>query len=315
MSDYAATKPNSWELSLLLGYNVLCFVSSLIGDTIILIATRSKDAFKLNKHLVAVIQHLAIIDLALCFVWVLPNIVNMASLVGWDHWLVDNEIFCEIKLALLLYFSSLSTDLMGVLTVIKLVILKVPLKVRTWKKRRAHFLSAALWIINLWVPITTSITFVNDHKISKNWVFIDWLPGYDFYPTIRYIHVVISILFPLLVVILSTVPTLLHLIKGRKVSRKSGGNLRWQGILTVSLTASTFFVSYLPYSITTIYHKSTIFIRIAWYLSAINIMSNFYIYLFTVRSFRKFVQLNFRILASYLGFRRIIERDRTSLWF
>ena len=231
MSDYAELKPKSWELSLLLGYNVLCLVSSLIGDAIILIATRTKDAFKLNKHLVAVIQHLAIIDLALCFVWVLPNIVNMASLVGWNHWLVDNEMFCEIKLALHLYFSSLSTDLMGVLTVIKLVILKLPLKVKTWKKRRAHFLSAALWIINLWVPITTSMTFVNDDQISKNWVFIDWLPDYDFYPTIRCIHVVISILFPLLVVILTTVPTLQHLFKGRKVSRRSGGNLRWQGIL------------------------------------------------------------------------------------
>ena len=301
MSDYAEneTKPNSWELSLLLGYNVLCLVSSLIGDTTILIATRTKDAFKLNKHLVAVIQHLAIIDLALCFVWVLPNIVNMTSLVGWDHWLVDNEIFFEIKLVLHLYFSSLSTDLMGVLTVIKLVILKLPLKVKTWGKRRAHFLSAAFWIINLWVPITLSTTFVNDHQISKNWMFIDWLPHYDFYPTLRYIHVVISICFPLFVVILSTVPTLQHLIKGRKVSRKSGGNLRWQGILTVTLTTFAFCLSYLPYAITTVYHKSTIFIRIAWYLSAINIMSNFYIYLFTVRSFRKFVRL--RLLCS--GFR------------
>ena len=302
-------KPKSWELSLLLGYHVLCLVSSLIGDTVILIATRTKDAFKLNKHLVAVIQHLAIIDLALCLAWILPNILNMASLVGWNHWLLDNEIFCQIKMILLYFLSSVTTNLFSVLTFVKLVILKLPLRISTWKKNKTQFLCASVWFANLWVPTIAVVFRGNYPEKGKKLVILDCIS--ELCPTLMHVHAGTVVYFPFLIIILTTVPTLQHLFKGRKVSRKSGGNLRWQGILTVTLTASAFCVSYLPYAITTVYKKSTIFIRIAWYLPLINIMSNFYIYLLTVHSFRKFLLLKLKVLASCLGFRRNIVRNRS----
>ena len=304
-------EPNFWEISLLLGYHVLCLVSSLIGDTTILIATRTKDAFKLNKHLVAVIQHLAVIDLALCLAWILPNIVNMTSIVGWDHWLLDNQIFCQIKMMLLYFLSSVTTNLYSVLTFVKLVILKLPLRISTWKGNRIHFLCASVWFVNFWVPMIAVVFRGCYPEIEKNWVILDCIS--ELCTTLMYLHAGTAVFFPFLIIILTTVPTLQHLFKGRKVSRKSGGNLRWQGILTVSLTASTFFVSYLPYAITTVYEykNSTIFIRIAWYLPLMNIVSNFYIFLFTVYSFRKFVLSKLRVLASSLGFRRNIVRDRS----
>ena len=302
-------EPNFWEISLLLGYHVLCLVSSLMGDTIILIATRKKDAFKLNKHLVAVIQHLAVIDLALCLAWILPNIVNMVSLVGWNHWLLDNEIFCQMKMVLLYFLSSVTTNLYSVLTVVKFVILKLPLRISTWKKNRIHSLCASVWFANLWVPMIAVVFRGNYPETDENWVIVDCIS--ELSPTLMHLHAVTAVYFPFLIIILTTVPTLQHLFSGRKVSRKSGGNLRWQGILTVTLTTFAFCLSYLPYAITTVFKKSTDFIRITWYLPFINIMSNFYIYLFTVRSFRKFVLSKLRVLASCLGFRRNIVRDRS----
>ena len=302
-------KPKSWELSLLLGYHVLCLVSSLIGDTVILIATRTKDAFKLNKHLVAVIQHLAIIDLALCLAWILPNILNMASLVGWNHWLLDNEIFCQIKMILLYFLSSVTTNLFSVLTSVKLVILKLPLRISMWKKNKTQFLCGSVWFANLWVPTIAIVFRGNYPDIDKNWVIVDCIS--ELCPPLMHVHAGTAVFFPFLVIILTTVPTLQHLFKGMKVSRKSGGNLRWQGILTVTLTMSAFCASYLPDTISILYKESAAFIRLAWYLPLINIMSNFYIYLFTVRSFRQFVLLKLKVLASFLGFRRNIVRDRS----
>ena len=45
-------------------YNLFVLLSSLIGDTLILYASFHKGAFKLNKFIVTVMQHIAVIDLA-----------------------------------------------------------------------------------------------------------------------------------------------------------------------------------------------------------------------------------------------------------
>ena len=84
---------------------------------------------------------------------------------------------------------------------------------------------------------------------------------------------------------------------------RSGGQIRWQGIVTVALTATVYCVPFLPFSVFIFALEyspevpSVHFCRLAWYHPMLNIMSNFYIYCLTISSFRRF-------LLSKLGFSR-----------
>jgi hypothetical protein len=105
----------------------------------------------------------------------------------------------------------------------------------------------------------------------------------------------IGILLPCFAVFLMMVPTLFILIQGRKVSKRSRGKVRWQGIVTVVLTALVFCISYLPLAVYLIFKKfleegpSIHFKKVAFSLPMLNVLSNFYIYSLTVPSFRRFL--------------------------
>ena len=60
-------------------YHIIVLLSSLIGDTLILVASFQKDAFKINKLIVTVIQHIAISDLAASIFGVLPAAVSLLA--------------------------------------------------------------------------------------------------------------------------------------------------------------------------------------------------------------------------------------------
>ena len=66
-------------------------ISSLIGDTTILIATIKHKAMKLHKIIVAIIQHIAVCDLIVVLTNVLPNIITINT----DKW-VFGDLGCEI---------------------------------------------------------------------------------------------------------------------------------------------------------------------------------------------------------------------------
>ena len=48
------------------GYLLFVLISSLIGDTIILLASTRYQALRLNKCVVVVLQHIAVCDIVAC---------------------------------------------------------------------------------------------------------------------------------------------------------------------------------------------------------------------------------------------------------
>ena len=63
-------------------YHLFVFLSSLIGDSLILYSSFQKDAFKLNRLLVMVIRHIAVSDLTYAMFSVLPSAIALIS----DSW-------------------------------------------------------------------------------------------------------------------------------------------------------------------------------------------------------------------------------------
>ena len=155
---------------------------------------------------------------------------------------------------------------------------------------------AAVWLICTPLPIVLIICFrasvifdykTYDTELSSAWRYSGLLEGL--------IHCI-----PInLIVILSTILTVQYLSRARVVACRSGGSLRWKGIFTVLLTGTLYCVSYLPFTVYNMmepfFQKDppdesfVIFRRISDYLTLLNIMSNFFIYSFTVPSFRNFL--------------------------
>ena len=73
---------SNFERCIWIGYFVLVLISSLFGDTIILIASVRYNAFKLNKFIVAVLQHMAVCDIILAIDYVIPTTVSILL----DRW-------------------------------------------------------------------------------------------------------------------------------------------------------------------------------------------------------------------------------------
>ena len=78
---------NIGERCLLIIYLMVVLFSSLIGDTIILIASVRYNAIKLNKFIVAVMQHIAVWDLLQSISFILPTITSL---------LVDEWVFGDL---------------------------------------------------------------------------------------------------------------------------------------------------------------------------------------------------------------------------
>ena len=282
---------SDYERFVWIGYLVLVLISSLFGDTIILIASIRYNAFKLNKFIIAVLQHMAVCDIILAIDYVIPVIVSITL----DRWVFGD--FAAYFQEFIGYWAfPVSNVLICLLAVSKFLLVRYPLRTRNWTKKKAHIACAAVWAICTPLPVGLIICFRSsmifdyktyDTELSSAWKYSGLLEGV--------IHCV-----PInLIVILSTILTVKYLSRARVVACRSGGSLRWQGILTVLLTGTLYCVSYLPFTVYNILEpfvlknppdKSFItFRRISDYLTLLNIMSNFFIYSLTVPSFRKFL--------------------------
>ena len=61
------------------GWFIFVFSSSLVGDTIILIASIKYEAIALPEVMVAFIQHIAVSDLVICISYIFPLAVSLVD--------------------------------------------------------------------------------------------------------------------------------------------------------------------------------------------------------------------------------------------
>ena len=131
------------------------------------------------------------------------------------------------------------------------------------------------------------------HRIFGN---VKWLT-----PLLSTIYLVI----PNCVVLFTTVNLL---ITARRIARRGRENLRWEGIITTVLIASVNCISVLPYAIYRIADRNIKslhnpqgffqkeYVRISTSFLFLNTISNFYIYCFTLSSFREFLWSRIKLL-------------------
>ena len=286
---------NSSERYFWVTYFLFVFTSSIIGDSLILLASVQEGAFKVNKSLVTVIQHIAICDITSSITTVLPGGISLVA----DGWVLG-DMLCHLRLYVGNFAYLAGMSLIAVLTTSKFLILKYPLRAAKWMNRRTvHQVCCVIWgsvLVNTIVKLGIDKDDVYfDYRIymcwygfnSESWKILKLLPAFIFG------------LIPNVVIVATTVPTLKYLAAARKSARRAQGSVPWQGALTVALTSIVYCTSTLPYVANYIVQSflktnyqdrlSVKFYRITYFLLLVNIMSNFYICTLTIRSFRQFV--------------------------
>ena len=294
----------------LLVYLLIVLLSSLIGDTLILLSSTRRNAFKLNRFLVSVMQHIAVGDIVESMSLVLPTLVSVTA----NRWIFGDfsRVFNFVSSV-----SSMSNSvLMCLLTTSKLIMLKFPRPSRNWSKKHAHCICILVWLTALVVAVIITF-FLSTRPV---FLYIYYIASLDLlsktssdFDTAR---VFLFTIMPTFIVMMTTVFILHHLCVSRRKSRRSGGSLRWQGVVTVVATALVFFVAHIPATVIYFcflsdmarmnklainhYEMYLCISRISYYMTYLNIMSNFYIYSLTVPSFRIFLKVKANLMARKL---------------
>ena len=299
-------------------YLITVSLSSLLGDIIILVASIRHDALRLNKVIIAIMQQIAVCDLTLCLAWVLPMV---ASTIAKD-WILG-DTFAQGQELINLFAYPMNNVLVCFLTTAKFLMVRYPMKTRIWTAKGAHIFCGVFWLALFFNAIAYWLEHKEDLIFDYTTYEIDFNVSYSRDGATSTRLVVGSLQITIIaIIILTSVLTLRLLFKARDISRRGNGSVRWQGILTVSLTAAVFCISSLP---SFLYFIAEPFVdeaeplpgffhvqlkRISEYSYLVNVMSNFYIYSLTVPSFRRFLRTHVFFLSGKVVAE--VRNDRTS---
>ena len=294
----------TWEV-----YLIFVAISSLIGDTTILVASIKYKAIKLQKIIVVIIQHIAVCDLMVVLTDVLPSIISIFA----DDWVFGN-FACNVLPYVKLSFLLTGLFLICAMTISKMLQIKYPFSFVRISAKRVHAACLACWTLAAMFPIlfkviSDGITYFSYRTYQCN--FVDSLQRFYFFKPILAIVLLFS---PSCLVIASTTYIL---VKAIKSARRVRGDLKWQGTLATLLTAVFYILSAAPeviYRLLEYIYRSEenrnafVFIhfyRIAVTFPLINTISNFYIYCLTITSFREFVFTAISQCSCRQSFRKI----------
>ena len=272
----------------------LVVISSLLGDTTILVASIKYKAFRLHRTVVVFIQHIAVCDLFTATGMLLPVVLSLIYDSGGS-----NEVIKFIRFFIGYWVFSASPLLIGAMSVGKFLLVRYPLRARAWSKMKTHKLCAGLWILSLTVPVQHLLVDMDDVVFDCRTYMWNYRYSSEIWNTLMPITTVLAYLTPNIIIIIATI---LLLTSARRVAKRMQENLRWQGTMAVVITATIFTISFLPITVyfiagplleTDSQEPGPFFNRYYRVTEAVlftNVMANFFTYGLTVASFREFIK-------------------------
>ena len=182
------------------GWLTFVVVSSLLGDSLILIASIKYKAFNLHKTIVTIIQHMAVSDLLNTVGSVAPAVLSAIYNTGSPNRFIDYWRFITVY-----YTTTCSSLFISTLALGKLLLLKYPFRQRSLTKKHAHKICAGIWVVCVFIP-------VQQLAIGKDEVIFDYrtyLSSYSYTAPLWKILIPVNVLFfliaPEITVVVSTV--------------------------------------------------------------------------------------------------------------
>ena len=284
---------------------MLIFLVSVLGNTTVLVASIRYKAFKLHQVVVTFIQHIAVCDLLISVAMVLTQSINLFA-----NKRIFSSDLCYARAYLSPYSNSVSLFLICGMTVSKLLLIKFPLKSRRWSRKDAHMLCACLWGLSLYSPIMAFSVDKDDVYWDGRMYTCYFAFRSDTWKWLLPASVGLLWLAPTIVTITASVFLVNHLLFARKVAKRTGSIVPWQGIVTVVLSVTVYCVSFFTISIMLAIkpkmeetddplHGIYLF-RVGDCAKYLNVIGNFFVYTLTAASFRAFLRNRMLILLSLL---------------
>ena len=232
---------NNVERCAYIGWNIFVIICSILGDTTILVASIKYKAFRLNKIVVVLIEHVAACDLLQVVGNILPATISAIRNRGGC-----SKILCYVDFFLTYYLNTTSSSFIAAMTLGKLLLLNHPLRAGIWSKRHARKVCAGIWLISLYVPLLHILVDKDDVTFDYRVYYSTYLYTKSIWKTLLPITALLALFLPNVTIIVSTV----LILKIAKITvRRTQKNLRWQGITTVVLTATVYTLSILPITV------------------------------------------------------------------
>ena len=234
------------ERVLLVLWSTVVFLSSLIGDSIILLGTVKYRAIRQHKVIVAVIQHLAVGDLLQTVFRVFP----IATALVADRWIMG-EVMCHVQDHVTWVASGMTMVLTCALTTFKLATVRYPFITRTWTRKFGHKTCAAVWllVLGLYGPVFIGKLFFIRHTIHFSYGNYECSYLYHSNSALVWYRTFSVISFSSLSVLCYAtlvVTSSLLVMKAHAVRGRNGSRIRSEGLVTVLLTVGcTFFLIFL----------------------------------------------------------------------
>lgn len=128
----------------LAGTETVVLISSLLGNTLILVGSVGYKAVDLHNTLIVLTSHLAVFDLTITLSGSLPSLISLLE----DKW-VFGDMGCD--LIYFTFYSSYATSccLVAALATVTWLLVKFPSKAEMWLKGRMSLLTFALWVVSM----------------------------------------------------------------------------------------------------------------------------------------------------------------------
>ncbi|KAL5267018.1 hypothetical protein ACHWQZ_G004159 [Mnemiopsis leidyi] len=287
------------------GWMIIVVTCSMAGDAIVLISSIKYGAFRLPRPVVTFIQHIAAADFIASLTKGLPIIIST---------LVNGVAFNDISFTYFSFFMgyyifTVSPFLITAMALIKYILIKYPFKTMTWSSIHVHRLCAGIWISSIFTPLLHLL--VDPSDITFDYRVYTHMYGYT-----SHIWKVLLPATSFLVLAASSIIILfssgLLLKEARQVQFRPGESLRAAGIITVLLSAVIYSISYLPLAIYFIAEPFVVkdpgvpgpfflgFYRVGFAFLYFNVIGNFFVYVITVKSFRRFLRRRLRKVVEIL---------------
>ena len=287
----------------LIGYRSFIALSSLIGDSLILLGSLKYNAIKLQNILTVFICHLAVADLLYAVFTVFPGAVSL----GADGWILG-QILCYLTYFVNVNCGILACLLSTALALCKLLISRYPLRAIHFSSKAANLAALCMWAYSAIFPVAAIAK-------ERGGVFFEYLiyncdisfaAWGRVEKSIEEIATALSVLMPIVVAVASSIALI---VQAKRVADRLRG-LQWQGVLTIVLIIAAHILLSLPlivYFIAAAFtpHSESnanlnIFFRYSCFVAHLGVVCNFYIYTLSLPSFKEFLKSRITKMTAFL---------------
>ena len=288
VEDYKSIPPNYSEWILMIIWSFSIFILSILGNTVVLVATLKYNAIKLDEISVALIRNIAVADLGVAayIVSTLPGIIKRKYLYS--------DFFCSFSKTWFYSCMMAEVVLLAALSISKLLWILKPLQALSRSKKNGNIIAAVIWMTMICLAAATTIyrESANDNwTVYENAIYQCSRQNVNKSSGILFKSIVMS--FNAVPQVVITVATVWLLALVRKA-----GQVHRQGLITIILVCALFFVSHAPYGCLYQVLKMlnvkddwmSAFYRWSYYIVYLNYTANPFLYYASIDSFQRFVK-------------------------